>query len=263
MERRPINPSPWSIKLGFDQAVLIEGHERLLVCSGQDAVDADGTPQHPGDMAAQLELALDNLEAVLSEADMTLANVARLNAYTTDVDELFKHFPRGTDRFGDSRCATSVLGSRNCRQSSSSCWRQRQPTDPAPQAHPMSVRLSVLAQCDSELGAGGGFRSSSGAVISTACANARFARTGTPPKHRDAQRDTKRHTTTPVSSWITTPAQNEPRAQATKTPGREPPGGSGHTSQDTSSPGAATRMLHTLMRGRRRPLHRISPLPST
>jgi hypothetical protein len=34
----------------------------------------------------------------------------RLNAYTTDVDELFKLFPRVTDRFGDSRYATSVLG---------------------------------------------------------------------------------------------------------------------------------------------------------
>jgi enamine deaminase RidA (YjgF/YER057c/UK114 family) len=74
--------------LGFDQAQLIEGHQRLLVCSGQDAVDAGGNHQHPGDMAAQLELALDNLEAVLAAADMTLANIVRLNMYTTNVDEL-------------------------------------------------------------------------------------------------------------------------------------------------------------------------------
>ena len=52
MERKSINPWSWSIKLGFDQAQLIEGHRRQLVCSGQDAVDADGKPQHPGDMAA-------------------------------------------------------------------------------------------------------------------------------------------------------------------------------------------------------------------
>jgi enamine deaminase RidA (YjgF/YER057c/UK114 family) len=109
-ERTPINPWPWSIKLGFDQAELIEGHRRQLVCSGQDAVDADGNPQHPGDMAAQLELALDNLETVLAAADMTLADIVRLNAYTTDVDELLKHVPRLADRFGDSRYATTVLG---------------------------------------------------------------------------------------------------------------------------------------------------------
>jgi enamine deaminase RidA (YjgF/YER057c/UK114 family) len=112
MERRPINPCSWSLKLGFDQAQLVEGHRRELVCSGQDAVDADGNPQHPGDMAAQLELALDNLEAVLAAADMTFANIVRLNAYTTDVDELFKHWARLPNRFGnsDGRFVTSVLG---------------------------------------------------------------------------------------------------------------------------------------------------------
>jgi enamine deaminase RidA (YjgF/YER057c/UK114 family) len=110
--RRPINPWSWSGKLGFDQAQLIEGHHRQLVCSGQDAVDADGDPQHPGDMAAQLELALDNLEAVLAAADMSLANVARLNVYTTDVDELFKHWARLPGRFAnsDGGFATTVLG---------------------------------------------------------------------------------------------------------------------------------------------------------
>jgi enamine deaminase RidA (YjgF/YER057c/UK114 family) len=110
--RTAINPWSWSIQLGFDQGQLIEGHQRQLLCSGQDAVDADGNPQHPGDMAAQLEVALDNLEAVLAAADMTLANVVRLNVYTTDVDEYVKHFGRLTDRFGnaDGRFATTLLG---------------------------------------------------------------------------------------------------------------------------------------------------------
>jgi len=112
MERRSINPWSWSIPLGFDQAQLIEGHQRLLVCSGQDAVDADGNPQHPGDMAAQMELALDNLEAVLAAADMTAANIVRLDVYTTDVDELLKHFARIPERFGtsDDRFASTLLG---------------------------------------------------------------------------------------------------------------------------------------------------------
>jgi enamine deaminase RidA (YjgF/YER057c/UK114 family) len=112
MERTSINPVSWSLKLGFDQAQLIEGHQRQLVCGGQDSVDADGNPQHPGDMAAQLELSLDNLEAVLAAADMTLANVVRLNVYTTDFDELVKHWSSLVDRFGksDGRFVTSLLG---------------------------------------------------------------------------------------------------------------------------------------------------------
>lgn len=112
MERTSINPWSWSTGLGFDQAQLVEGHRRQLVCSGQDSVDADGNPQHPGDMAAQLELALDNLEAVLAAADMVPADIVRLNVYTTDVDELFQHWARVPDRLGGTagRFATSVLG---------------------------------------------------------------------------------------------------------------------------------------------------------
>ena len=39
-----------------------------------------------------LLIALDNLESVLREAGMSLANVVRLNIYTTDVDAFFEHF---------------------------------------------------------------------------------------------------------------------------------------------------------------------------
>jgi len=112
MNRKSINPVSWSVNLGFDQAQLIEGHQRELVCSGQDAVDADGNAQHPGDMAAQLELSLDNLGAVLAAADMTVANIIRLNVYTTDFDELVKHCASLTGRFANSggRFATSLVG---------------------------------------------------------------------------------------------------------------------------------------------------------
>ena len=110
--RKSVNPVPWSIRLGFDQAQLVEGHQRLLVCSGQDSVDPDGNPQHPGDMAAQLELALDNLGAALAEAGMSFANIVRLNVYTTDFDEFVKHWTSLKARFDDvdSRFATSLLG---------------------------------------------------------------------------------------------------------------------------------------------------------
>ena len=112
MERTSINPVSWSTKLGFDQAELIEGHRRQLVCSGQDAVGADGNTQHPGDMAAQLGMSIDNLEAILADADMTLANIVRLNVYTTDFDELLKHWGSLTGRFenSDGGFASTLLG---------------------------------------------------------------------------------------------------------------------------------------------------------
>jgi enamine deaminase RidA (YjgF/YER057c/UK114 family) len=111
MKRTPVNPWSWSVGLGFDQAVLVEGHRRGLVCSGQTAVDADGNPQHPGAMAAQFDLALSNLEAVLAGADMTIANVVRLNVYTTDIDACLEHFAKLSDRPVDAGgFATTLLG---------------------------------------------------------------------------------------------------------------------------------------------------------
>jgi enamine deaminase RidA (YjgF/YER057c/UK114 family) len=110
MKRTAINPWPFSVELGFDQAQLVEGHRRQLICSAQDAVDANGHSQHPGDLAAQLGHSLDNLEAVLAGAAMTLADVVRLNFYTTDVDTLLQHFPLVTERFEGKRFATTVLG---------------------------------------------------------------------------------------------------------------------------------------------------------
>ncbi|GAA1534416.1 hypothetical protein GCM10009678_15920 [Actinomadura kijaniata] len=112
MERTAVNPWPWSVRLGFDQAQLIEGRRRELVCSAQDAVDADGEARHPGDMAAQLRMAVDNLEAVLADAGMTLADVVRLNVYTTDVDTLLQHFAVLTGRFegAGERFASTLLG---------------------------------------------------------------------------------------------------------------------------------------------------------
>lgn len=43
----------------------------------QTAMSAAGRPEHEGDIAAQLGLAVDNIEAVLGEAGTTLANLVR------------------------------------------------------------------------------------------------------------------------------------------------------------------------------------------
>ena len=59
----------------------------MLILSGQTALDSEATPQHPGDLRAQWNLAFDNLETVLKEAGMSLANVVHVVIYTTDVKQ--------------------------------------------------------------------------------------------------------------------------------------------------------------------------------
>lgn len=105
MQRTPVNPWPWSLPLGYNQAELIESPIRHLTIAGQTAVDANGHPQHPGDMRAQLALALDNLNTVLHAASMTLANITRLSIYATDVDAALANFDLLGQRLGPAGAA--------------------------------------------------------------------------------------------------------------------------------------------------------------
>lgn len=91
MKRTAVNPWQWSLQFGFNQGELVEGETKVLLCAGQVSVDGTGAPQHPGDMAAQIGLALDNLTSVLAEAEMSLSNLVRLNIYTTDVDAFLEN----------------------------------------------------------------------------------------------------------------------------------------------------------------------------
>ena len=112
MKRTPVNPWSWSLKFGFNQAEIIEGHRKQLICAGQTSIDSEGNPQHPNDMRAQMILALENLKAVLAEADMSLADVVQLKIYSTDMGEMMNNFDVFRTYFGDLDIAPpmSVLG---------------------------------------------------------------------------------------------------------------------------------------------------------
>ncbi|AQS65757.1 RidA family protein [Streptomyces pactum] len=112
MERMTVDPWTWSVEMGYSQGQIVSGHARTLYCSGQTAMSGEGKPQHAGDMAAQLALTIDNLESVLGKAGMSLADLVRLNVYTTDVDRLFEHYGVLASRLGAAGVAptTTMLG---------------------------------------------------------------------------------------------------------------------------------------------------------
>lgn len=85
LETKAVNPWTWQDQYGFSQAVDVSGAGRTVYCAGQVSVNGDGNVLHVGDMAAQINLAFDNLEAVLAKAGLSLAHVVRLNYYVTDM----------------------------------------------------------------------------------------------------------------------------------------------------------------------------------
>ena len=86
MDQRKVNPWKWQDQYGFSQGIEVSNASRVLYCAGQASVDDTGTPVHVGDMRKQIEQAFRNLETVLQASGFGLANVVRLNYYTTDVD---------------------------------------------------------------------------------------------------------------------------------------------------------------------------------
>ncbi len=84
MEIRKLNP--WSFPEGMDQGILISNFSQMVFVSGQCAVGPDGSSLHPGNMAAQVQAALDNVETVLKEAGFSLADIVRMNTYVTDME---------------------------------------------------------------------------------------------------------------------------------------------------------------------------------
>jgi enamine deaminase RidA (YjgF/YER057c/UK114 family) len=109
MERRAINPWAWQEQFGFAQAIDISDAKRTLLCSGQTSVDDEGNPVYPGDMAAQINKALDNLETVLHEAGLGLSDVVRLNYYVTDVNAFLEAYESDTmSRLSQAGCRPAV-----------------------------------------------------------------------------------------------------------------------------------------------------------
>jgi enamine deaminase RidA (YjgF/YER057c/UK114 family) len=100
MERTSVNPWQWSVAMGFNQGEVVSGQTRTLFLAGQASVDGEGAVQHAGDMAGQITQAVDNMEAVLEAAGMSLANLVRLNIYTIDVDLFFQHYGALASRTG-------------------------------------------------------------------------------------------------------------------------------------------------------------------
>ena len=90
MDKRTVNPWSWQDDLGYSQGVLVTNPTATLYAAGQGAVDADGNPVCVGDMAGQVMQVMDNVEAVLAEAGMSLADVVRYDVHTTDLQSYFE-----------------------------------------------------------------------------------------------------------------------------------------------------------------------------
>lgn len=74
---RHLNPEGLPRNPGFSQAVAVTGAVRTVYVGGQNAVDAHGAVVGRGDLKAQTERALHNLQIALAAADARLEHVVK------------------------------------------------------------------------------------------------------------------------------------------------------------------------------------------
>ncbi len=98
MKRTAVNPTEWGLQWSMNQAELVEGLNRYLHFSGQVALEADAGSEMgirvvgEGDLRAQFQAALDNIEEILRMAGMDRSNLLSLRFFTTDVDGVMANY---------------------------------------------------------------------------------------------------------------------------------------------------------------------------
>lgn len=90
MEKEIINPPSLARPVGFSHGIAVAGG-RLLFLAGQTGSDADGRISAPGDIVAQYEQIMRNLQAVVESAGGKMQDIVKLNIFVRDRDDYRNH----------------------------------------------------------------------------------------------------------------------------------------------------------------------------
>jgi enamine deaminase RidA (YjgF/YER057c/UK114 family) len=85
-----LQPAGWARPKGYSNGVVAEG--RQIYISGQVGWDAQQRFA-PGGLGAQVRQTLQNIVAILAEADARPEHLVRLTWYVTSRDEYYAHLP--------------------------------------------------------------------------------------------------------------------------------------------------------------------------
>lgn len=87
-------------------------HNDTLYISGQLSLDLDTGEIVEGGLAAETKRALENMEMVLKEADLTKKDIVMVRLYTSDVDNWDIINEEYSNYFGDHKPARAVVPTR-------------------------------------------------------------------------------------------------------------------------------------------------------
>ena len=86
MSKQIINPPELAPPRGFNHGIVGD-RGRILFLAGQDGSDANGQIVSPGDVVAQYEQVLKNLQAVVQAAGGQMTDIVKLNIFVSNRDD--------------------------------------------------------------------------------------------------------------------------------------------------------------------------------
>ena len=96
-----LNPDGLHRNPGSSQAVVASGNVKTVYVGGQNAVDASGNIVGKGEIGAQSEQALKNVQTALAAGGATLGHVVRWNVYIVQGQSLLPGFEAFQRAWGD------------------------------------------------------------------------------------------------------------------------------------------------------------------
>ena len=85
-----VNPPSLARPSGFNHGILVTGGD-LLFLAGQTGSNAEGQIVAPGDLVAQYEQTLRNLQTVVEAASGKMQDIVKVNIFVRDCDDYLAH----------------------------------------------------------------------------------------------------------------------------------------------------------------------------
>ncbi len=85
-----VNPPSLARPSGFNHGILVTGGD-LLFLAGQTGSNAEGQIVAPGDLMAQYEQTLRNLQTVVEAASGKMQDIVKVNIFVRDRDDYLAH----------------------------------------------------------------------------------------------------------------------------------------------------------------------------
>jgi enamine deaminase RidA (YjgF/YER057c/UK114 family) len=105
-----LNPEGLSKNPAFSQVVTVQGNGKTIYIGGQDALNAKGEIVGKGDIGAQTEQVMKNLETALSACDATFENVIKLSIYIVQGQDIRKGFQASQKFLGELKHPPVITG---------------------------------------------------------------------------------------------------------------------------------------------------------